>query len=148
MGWRIIKENQRNWLVILGTLAVVLLVGGIWIQDFIPDLVFKVVLMTAFMCALLALPFAMLRVTSRTRKKVDENAPTGLSVNAAGSRDRRGWSLVILLGVLEIPLMYFTGVFGRGPETGWFMAFSLLWFFNTLALGGAVIAQFLPRKTD
>lgn len=142
-GWRILKENMGNRFVAIGILAFVLFFSGIWMSFSLSETAIKVFFIAGFLCALIAFVFFFLRIASRSRRGEKKNE----GVTSLRTTGQKRWTLVAFLGGLEVLLMYLTGRFGQGAQTGWFMVVSLLWFFNTWALAGAIIAQFVPRKT-
>jgi hypothetical protein len=143
VGWRILKENKGNRFVKIGIFAFVFFFSGIWMSFSFSETVTKVWLLTGFSCALIA--FIVFFVHIAGPSATDKRATEGASDSETDGK--RKWTLVVCLVALEVLLMYLTGHFGQGTQTGMFMVVSLLWFFNTLALVGTVIAQFLPRKT-
>ena len=142
VGWRVLKENKGNRLVTIGIIAIVIFFSGTWMNLLSSGTVTKVWLLAGFFCALVASMIFFARIA----RPVATGRRTVAGVSDSGAAVRRKWTVVASLVALEVLLIYLTGHFGQGGQTGWFMLFGLLWFLNSLALVGAVIAQLVPRR--
>ena len=113
-----IREHRKNLTVVLGTVLIAL-TFSFGLLGSMPDVVMKTFITVIVFLGVGTLIFA---VSSWFCK-------------------RSNWRLLFCLVSLEAVLMYLTGRFGQGPETGAFLIVAPLMLFNGLAILGVSLGQ-------